>query len=285
MTGIKSVFNQGGFYSTHNRLSNCSLFLCTFDRCSITGNYHGGSICIKEARYIKLNSICVFKCSAYRCPGVLIWGHGSNVVESLNVNQTCENNQVTSEVCGGCYARETALLSNNNYSHFKSTVLGSGFFVGCGRSGVVAQFITMNSLEGMAFLCFWPYGPPEYNEAQYMNIVSTRTNYAVGIYMSFRCRLSYSTFINTTFNYACYKEVSSTLEFYKCFFENTNSIADFSSCSTLSCTIQSSNTLIIHKFLGTKICWESNQNVQHTFVSLYPISYYSHIWILLGIEI
>ena len=270
---------EGGAIYFNNYLSNISLLFCSFDRCSITGTYHGGAVCIVEAYDVRILSNCFFKCQAYRCPSILIWGNYARRVRTLNFNETSDSDNLLSGAGSAFYANLSTLLSFNNFSNLQSNEIAAGFFVGSGEPDLVSQFITVSNVQGTGITTFWPCGTPQYNEIRNINYISCKTQSTgfISSYMQNNCLLTTIVFINSSFNKLYTRYSTGLLEIYKSLFEDSHSSSNFLDCILTDCYYQSKNIPIIHKVFNTNICWESTIMVKNTFYDIKPFIHVSHL--------
>jgi len=270
---------DGGAIYLNNYLSNVSLLFCSFDRCSTTGTYHGGAVCIVEAYDVRIFSNCYSKCQAFRCPGILVWGHVTQRVGSLSFNETSDSDHVISGAGSALYASGSTLLSFNNFSNLQSNDIAAGFFVGSAESGLVSQFITVSNVQGTGITTFWPRGTPLYNEIRNINYISckSQTKSFISSYMQNNGIISKSVFINCSFSKFYTKNSNGLLEIYECKFEDSHISSDFLDCTLTECSYQTNNSAIQHKILNTQICWDSTIIIKETFHDLKPFAHFSQI--------
>jgi len=271
--------DYGGAIFIDNFLSNVTVYYCSFDRCSTIGSYHGGCMCIRESNQVKLHSVCFHNASAYQCPGFVIWGHLSKRIQLSNVNYTSDCYHNRCEFAGSAsFSLGQSLVTKTNFSNLYSThVPGAGISTGSSQPSVVCEYITFFHIDGNGIVALYPSGSPEYNEIRFINVISCSSSSKLFYsFMSNKCMITKSVFVDVSFTSCYYKYSSGNIELNECYFSNSQSGIDFSNCMITNCEFESSSTVFSHNYLDSNKCWSSITIAKHTIHNYQPFAF-SHL--------
>jgi len=274
----------GGAIFINNYLSNCSIYYCSFERCSISGPNHGGSICIRESHDVKLHSVCFHNAVAKFCPGFVIWGHLSKRIQRVSMNYTTDCDHPKCDHNSLCFSLGMSQVTKSNFSNLFSTVTPGGFLFGSLLPSVICEYLTFYNIHGKGIITFYPDGSPEYNEIQYINVVSCSSeSQLIHSFMPNKCIISKSIFANVTFTAFYYRYSQGIIDVADCQFSNSQNGIDFSNCILNNCTFNSIATLIPHRFLDSNKCWSSITIAEYTIHNYQPFAI-SHPIIMIFME-
>jgi len=272
---------HGGAIFLNNSLSNITLYFCSFDKCSATGNgVHGGGICVYQSRKVLFHSTCFRDCIAYRCPGFILWENSYTTVYS-RINLTSENNPYVTGAGSAYYAADDSLYSENNVSNSNTNDVSAGMFFGIMKNIVVARYFTICRASGNnGFVGFAVRGINSINTIEYANYISCHSNDAAFFCSTSNFLIVQNTiFSNCTFLRFVYvrPSITSYVTLLKCILDDIDQNVITSLCTLNDCSYTSQAILIPHKLFNTFLCWNDNEIVINTIANLSPHSR-SLIW-------